>query len=339
MNYSRQRRSGLLAKADTGKKPPHPQNQVESQLPRKTRKRIETSLPLQEVAQSSFKQSTSQQADKKKETVENRGLIEKPSSAVRPESNVTSLTAATMQNQTLGQKLTMINSEQSKRIPYQILPSTIPPSKVTTAENTGKTPLTASSSKPHVQSQSRNEISLECVAPSSAWAQSSGTSGKSAASLLFSDPPSQKSSVAPPRTNIEQSPQSVNVYSRLPENVFVVCMHFLIKYSKRPTSLKEKIKACKGCENRSKLKYALWNHNKRDYQEIRPYPQKVPVSVAFKVCPRFSMHVPCLQTQCSFAHGTEEQLMWTLEREGGELIEILRYPEIGVRVRVVYPYT
>ena len=86
---------------------------------------------MQEVAQSSFKQSTSQQADKKKETVENRGLIGKPSSAVRPESNVTSLTAATIQNQTSGQKLTMINSEQSKRMSYQILPSTIPPSKVT----------------------------------------------------------------------------------------------------------------------------------------------------------------------------------------------------------------
>ena len=195
---------------------------------------------------------------------------------------------------------------------------TIPPSKVTkvtTAENTGKTPLTASSSKPHVLSQSRNDISLECFAPSSARGQSSDT-----ASLLFSDPPSQKSSVAPPRTNIEQSPQSVNSYLRLPENVFVVCNHFLIKNSKRPSSIKEKTKACKRCDNRSMLKYAIWNHNKRDYQEIRPYSERVPANVAFTVCPQFSMHVPCLRTQCSFPHGTEEQLMWTLEREGGELI-------------------
>ena len=197
---------------------------------------------------------------------------------------------------------------------------TIPPSKVTTVENTGKTPLKASSSKPHVLSQSRNEISLECVAPSSAWAQSSDTSGKSAASLPFSDPPSQKSSAVPPRTNIEQSPQSVNGYLRLPENVFVVCNHFLIENSKRPSSIKENIKACQRCENRSMLKYAVWNHNKRDYQEIRPYSERVPANVAFKVCPQFSMHVPCLRTQCSFPHGTEEQLMWTLEREGGELI-------------------
>ena len=204
--------------------------------------------------------------------------------------------------------------------------SIIPPSKIITAENTGKTPISASSTKPLVIPQSRNETSLESVTPlpSTAWVQSSDPSGKSTASLLFSAPPSEKNSLLPPRTNTEQSPQSFNNYSKLPENVVVVCMHFLIKNSKRPTSLKEKIKACKGCENRSKLKYALWNHNKRDYQEIRPYPQTVPVSVAFTVCPRFSMHVPCLRTQCSFAHGTEEQLMWTLEREGGELIEVLR---------------
>ena len=197
---------------------------------------------------------------------------------------------------------------------------TIPSSKVTTAENTGKTPLTASSSRPHLLSQSRNEISLECVAPSSAWAQSSDTSGKSAASLPFSDSPSQKSSAVPPRTNIEQSPQSINSYVRLPENVFVVCNHFLIENSKRPSSIKENIKACQRCENRSMLKYAVWNHNKRYYQEIRPYSERVPAKVAFKVCPQFSMHVPCLRTQCSFPHGTEEQLMWTLEREGGEFI-------------------
>ena len=35
VNYSRRRRSGCLAKANTGKKPPHPHNQVESQLPQK----------------------------------------------------------------------------------------------------------------------------------------------------------------------------------------------------------------------------------------------------------------------------------------------------------------
>ena len=163
-------------------------------------------------------------------------------------------------------------------------------------ENTGKNP-------PHPHNQVESQLPR-----------------KNRGIIETSAPSSQKSCVSPPRTNIGQSPQSVNGYSRLPENVFVVCNHFLNKNIKRPTSIKEKIKACKGCENRSKLKYAVWNDNKREYQEIRPYPERVPANVAFTLCPRFSMHVPCLRTQCSFPHGTEERLMWTLEREGGELI-------------------
>ena len=192
--------------------------------------------------------------------------------------------------------------------------SIIPPSKIIIAENAGERPISASSTKPHVLPQSRNEISLEGVNPpsSSAWVQSTDPSGKSTASLLFSAPLSHKSGLLPPRTNTEQSPQSFNTYSRLPENVFVVCTHFLNKNIK--------VKACKGCENRSKLMYAVWNDNKKKWQEIRPYPERVTANVAFTVCRHFSMHGSCLRPQCSFAHGTEEQLMWTLEREGGELI-------------------
>ncbi|XP_044184435.1 uncharacterized protein LOC114957638 isoform X2 [Acropora millepora] len=188
--------------------------------------------------------------------------------------------------------------------------SIIPPSKIITAENTGKTPISASSTNPLVLPQSRNETSLESVTPvpSTAWVQSSDPSGKSTASLLFSAPPSEKNSLLPPRTNTEQSPQSFNNYSKLPENVVVVCMHFLNK--------RIKAKACKGCENRSKLMYAVWNDNKKKWQEIRPYPERVTANVAFTVCRYFSMHGFCLRPQCSFAHGTEEQLMWTLEREG-----------------------
>ena len=193
--------------------------------------------------------------------------------------------------------------------------SIIPPSKIITAENTGKTPISASSTKPLVVPQSRNETSLESVTPvpSTAWVQSSDPSGKSTASLLFSAPPSEKNGLLPPRTNTEQSPQSCNNYSKLPENVVVVCIHFLLNKS-------IKVKACKGCENRSKLMYAVWNDNKKKWQEIRPYPERVKANVAFTVCRYFSMNGFCLRIQCSFAHGTEEQLMWTLEREGGELI-------------------
>lgn len=52
-------RSGPSAK--TGKKPLRPHNQVEGQLPQKNCGRIDSSLLLQEVAQSSLKQSISRQ--------------------------------------------------------------------------------------------------------------------------------------------------------------------------------------------------------------------------------------------------------------------------------------
>ncbi|XP_067043097.1 3'-5' exoribonuclease HELZ2-like isoform X4 [Acropora muricata] len=502
--YSHRRRSSRSAKANSGKQPLPPYNQVERQPLQETRGSSETSLALQGVAQSNLKQGISHPADNEKKTVENHSLICKPDSAARPTSNATSMRATAVPTQTSGQKLTMIDSKSSQKTPYQGLPnvdsdqescsnalpkgvvvacdhflrgsspqaskvcaackqpgnpsrlryavwnrvywqeirpfpafmvppkanldlcrhfnpykrcanescsfphgqvesamwtmerkfvlptprqifeaeqsrrvqsistevlsnakqmtdtkekgsvaypsmslsslnefpalggltsestapkipnssaritpmevtsgqSIIPPSKIITAENTGKTPISASSTKPLVLPQSRNETSLESVTPvpSTAWVQSSDPSGKSTASLLFSAPPSEKNSLLPPRTNTEQSPQSFNNYSKLPENVVVVCMHFLNKRSKA--------KACKGCENRSKLMYAVWNENEKKWQEIRPYPKTVEANVAFTVCRNFSIHGSCLQTQCSFAHGTEEQLMWTLEREG-----------------------
>ncbi|XP_068761003.1 3'-5' exoribonuclease HELZ2-like isoform X3 [Montipora capricornis] len=104
-------------------------------------------------------------------------------------------------------------------------------------------------------------------------------------------------------------------FRKIPKNVFVVCSHFLNKNRKRPASVNEKVKACKGCENRSKLEYAIWNDSIKEWQIIRPYPEKVPANVAFTVCRQYSMNVPCLRVPCSFAHGEDEQLMWTLERE------------------------
>ena len=122
MDYSRRRRSGRSAQANSGKQPLHPCNQVERQPLQETRGSRETSLPLQGDAQSSFKQSISHQADNEKKTVENHGLISKPDSAVRPASNVTSISATALPSQTSGQKLTLIDSELSKRIPFQELP-------------------------------------------------------------------------------------------------------------------------------------------------------------------------------------------------------------------------
>ena len=55
------KRRGSGRSAKTGKKPLRPHNQVEGQLPQKNCGRIDSSLLLQEVAQSSLKQSISRQ--------------------------------------------------------------------------------------------------------------------------------------------------------------------------------------------------------------------------------------------------------------------------------------
>ena len=112
---------------------------------------------------------------------------------------------------------------------------------------------------------------------------------------------------------------SSNTFTKIPDGVFVVCEDFLQKNLRLPRSILNKSKACKGCENRSKLKYAIWSNNNRQWQRIRPYPEKVPSHVAFSVCRQYALNTPCLRTPCSFAHGQEELDMWTLEREGGKL--------------------
>lgn len=120
------------------------------------------------------------------------------------------------------------------------------------------------------------------------------------------------------KTTAEQAPYSLNDSRKIPDNVFVVCDDFLQKHLKRPASIYEKCKACKGCENRSKLKYAVWNDNSKEWQIIRQYPiEKVPANVAFSVCRQYATNT-CPRTTCSFPHGQEELLMWTMEREGGK---------------------
>jgi len=98
-----------------------------------------------------------------------------------------------------------------------------------------------------------------------------------------------------------------------------VCDDFLWKNLKRPASIYEKTKACKGCENRSRLKYAVWSDNSKKWNLIRPYPVEVSAKVAFKECAQYVSNKPCLKTPCSFAHGQLELIMWTMEREGGKL--------------------
>lgn len=112
---------------------------------------------------------------------------------------------------------------------------------------------------------------------------------------------------------------SSNTFRKIPKGVFVVCDDFLQKNLKRGASIYEKSKACKGCEIRSKLKYAVWCDNSKQWQLIRPYPaEKVPANVAFSECGLYSTNRPCRWTSCTFAHGQQELIMWTMEREGSK---------------------
>ena len=122
MVYPHRRRSSRSAKANSGKQPLHPYNQVERQLLQETRVSAETSLPSQGVAQSNLKQGISYPADNENKTVENHSLISKPDSAVIPASNATSMKATAVPTQSSGQKPRMIDSKSSQKIPYQELP-------------------------------------------------------------------------------------------------------------------------------------------------------------------------------------------------------------------------
>ena len=141
----------------------------------------------------------------------------------------------------------------------------------------------------------------------------------------------------PSKTGSVTSSNSCNDFRKIPEGVYVVCDHFLWKNQKRSASIYEKTKACKGCENRSrlKLKYAFWSDNSKQWQLIRPHPAKaVSAKVAFKECAHYASNKPCLMNPCSFAHGQLELVMWTMEREGGKLtkggLERMRFVELRV---------
>ena len=96
---------------------------------------------------------------------------------------------------------------------------------------------------------------------------------------------------------------------QIPEGVFVVCDHFLQNIIKAKT--------CKFCEERGILKYAAWNKDRYDWQVMRPYPRcKVPPRAIFDVCKHFASDRPCPKDPCTFPHGEQETIMWTLERQG-----------------------
>ena len=176
-------------------------------------------------------------------------------------------------------------------------------------------------------------VSTERVPPdsnSSAWATNSNTSERSTPVLplvnstaIMTSKNRESNGMSSTKTGAAPSSNSLRDPRRIPKGVFVVCDDFLQKNLRRSASIYEKIKACKGCENRSKLKYAVWSDNSKQWEIIRPYPaEKVPPNVAFSECRQYVNNIPCLRTPCSFAHGQQELLMWTLEREGGKFAKL-----------------
>ena len=94
-----------------------------------------------------------------------------------------------------------------------------------------------------------------------------------------------------------------------PQGVLVVCDHFLQNIIANKT--------CKLCEQSGMLKYATWNNNRYYWQVMRPYPAyKLPPRAVFDVCRHFASYRPCPKEPCTFPHGKQETIMWTLEREG-----------------------
>ena len=104
-------------------------------------------------------------------------------------------------------------------------------------------------------------------------------------------------------------PPGLNGPMKIPEGVFVVCEHFLQDIIKAKT--------CNFCEERGILKYAAWNNNRFHWQVMRPYPRfQLPPRASFDVCKHFASDRPCIKEPCTFPHGEQETIMWTLERQG-----------------------
>ena len=181
------------------------------------------------------------------------------------------------------------------------------PSAPQVAQNGGPSPSSTADSSTITSSPARSSRLEPDARPSSPFASSVNP-----ATMISPAAPPSKTAAAP-------LANSDNDFRKIPKGVYVVCDDFLWKNLRRPASIYEKTKACKGCEIRSRLKYAVWSDNSKQWQLIRPYPaEKVPANVAFKECTHHASNIPCLKNPCSFAHGQLELTVWTMEREGGK---------------------
>lgn len=104
----------------------------------------------------------------------------------------------------------------------------------------------------------------------------------------------------------------------LPEGVSPLCAHFL--QDNRKGQAFQRPKPCSTCTKHSKLLYGIWRSSKKEWQVMRPYPKDVNSRVPYQLCRHFSNGVKCQKSLCTFAHGKEELMFWTSERQSGRLL-------------------
>ena len=123
-------------------------------------------------------------------------------------------------------------------------------------------------------------------------------------------------------SNLRQyQPPGISGLTKIPESVFVVCAHFLQDNFRRPESVYAEVKTCEFCEQCGMLKYATWNNKHYYWQVMRPYPiYRIPPGAVFNECQHFSTDSPCPRESCICPHGKQEEMMWTLERDGRKYI-------------------
>ena len=114
----------------------------------------------------------------------------------------------------------------------------------------------------------------------------------------------------PPQTGL-------NFSLAVPPGVFTLCVHFL-QDNKKGQPFRNP-KPCSNCTKRLKLVYGIWRTDTKEWQVMRPYPKDVSPNVSFQLCKHFSNGVKCQKNPCTFAHGDEELMLWTSERQSGRL--------------------
>lgn len=102
-----------------------------------------------------------------------------------------------------------------------------------------------------------------------------------------------------------------------PPGVSPLCVHFL--QDNRKGQPFRHPKPCSNCTKHSKLLYGIWRSDTKEWQVMRPYPKAVNSNVPFQLCWHFSNRVKCQKSPCTFAHGNEELMFWTSERQSGRL--------------------